>query len=285
MRYRRLRSMSSFFVFSALFACAGETVMPEETPVEDRPRAPAAAPEAPGRADEPTDASHDDPGAGPTQDCALPKGELVTRQSAEGPYVVYVPAGYDGSPTSLLVGLHGCGDDASNFAGWAVNPWATRATQEHIGFAVGGESGNGKCWNASKDASKVLAAIDDIATCVYVHQQRVVLGGFSSGGVLAYSLGLREASRFAGILVSNAALSSAGSPSALLGNAAWAIHVAHRARTHDGVFPIARVRGDWKAIEDAGFPIVTSELPGGHDGMSEDWAEWLIPQMQSWKRP
>lgn len=71
----------------------------------------------------------------------------------------------------------------------------------------------------------------------------------------------------------------------LIDGASWKIHVAHRARTGDSVFPIAKVKADWKAMSAASFPIVTSELAGGHDGKSDDWATWLIPQSESWVRP
>lgn len=256
----------------------------------DEPADQADAPEAAPEASEtptspPTAAPADDPGPAPTKACGIPKGELTVRQSGKGSYVVYVPQSYKGAPTRLLVGLHGCGDSAWNFAEWAVNPYATRDGQDHIGISIDDASGGGNCWNLGADAAKVLAAIDDVAKCVYVHQQKVVVGGFSSGGMLAYKLGMEESSRFAGILISNSALSSAGNRDALIAKASWSIPVAHRAGTYDSVFPITKVRSDWAALKAAGFPLETSEVPGGHDGTTEDWANWLIPKMQGWKRP
>ena len=38
------------------------------------------------------------------------------------------------------------------------------------------------------------------------------------------------------------------------------------------------MKADWAKTKAAGFPLLTSETPGGHDGVSADWATWLIPQ-------
>jgi predicted esterase len=168
-----------------------------------------------------------------------------------------------------------------NFAQWGAAPYDTRDDQKHLAISVDGASGGGNCWNVPADAPKVIAAIDDMAKCFYVHKQKVVIGGFSSGGMLAYALGITQAERFAGILIENSNV-----PNGIdLSKASWKINIAHRARTGDGAFPIAGVRSQWQKLRAAGFPLETEELPGGHDGESSDWAEWLIPKMASWKAP
>jgi poly(3-hydroxybutyrate) depolymerase len=179
--------------------------------------------------------------------------------------------------------VHGCGDTAANFAQWGPNPYDTRSTQDWIGISIGGEDGN--CWNASDDA-KVLAAMDDISSCFWVHQKKVVLAGFSSGGELTYRLGLGNASRFAGLLIEDSGLYAAnGNPDGLLANAAWKINIAHRAHTSDTVFPLATVQADWAKTTAAGFPLTTSVVAGTHDGTSTDWWSWLIPQSATWTAP
>jgi pimeloyl-ACP methyl ester carboxylesterase len=277
-------SVSLLFV-SALAGCSSADAVQSPAPAS------AAATPDPGTEQAPPDvtpppAPVDDPGPAPAGCGAFQKDAdgFFTRTTAEGDYVGYVPKAYDGTPTRLVVGLHGCGDEAYNFATWGVNPYDTRDTQSWIGISIDGASRGGGCWSTS-DASKVLAAIDDIATCVYVHKQKVVLAGFSSGGELAYSLALKNAGRFAGLLIENSTLSAAGSPDALLAGAAWKINVAHLAHTDDSVFPIAKVRADWSKIQAAGFPLQTDEVPGDHDGTSDDWAGWLLPKMDSWKAP
>jgi dienelactone hydrolase len=229
------------------------------------------------------------PGAGPkpTATCTVSKDAagFFTRSSAKSSYVAYVPASYDGSkPVRLIVGLHGCGDSAMNFATWGVNPYDTRKTQEHIGISIGGKDGN--CWSLGTDDDKVLAAVDDISQCFWVHQKKVAIAGFSSGGQLAYRVGLKHASRFAAILIEGSGLYAADSnPDALLSGAAWKLHIAHRTHTSDTVFPLAKVKADWTKTTAAGFPLLTSETPGGHDGVSADWSTWLIPQSATWTAP
>ena len=229
------------------------------------------------------------PGAGPkpTATCTVSKDAagFFTRSSAKSSYVAYVPASYDGSkPVRLIVGLHGCGDSAANFAAWGVNPYDTRKTQEHIGISIGGQDGN--CWSLGTDDDKVLAAVDDISKCFWVHQKKVAVAGFSSGGQLAYRVGLKQASRFAAILIEASGLYAADSnPDALLSGASWKVNIAHRTHTSDTVFPLAKVKADWAKTKAAGFPLLTSETAGGHDGVSADWSTWLIPQSAAWTAP
>ena len=230
-------------------------------------------------------------GAGPkpTGTCSVTKDSagFFTRTSSKSSYVAYVPASYTGSqPVRLIVGLHGCGDSAMNFATWGVNPYDTRTGQEHIGISIGGKDGS--CWSMGVDDEKVLAAVDDISKCFWVHQKKVVIAGFSSGGQLAYRVGLDKASRFAGIIIEDSALYAAGSnpsPDTLLANAAWKVNIAHRTHTSDTVFPLAEVKADWTKTKAAGFPLQTSETAGGHDGVSADWATWLIPQSAAFTAP
>jgi poly(3-hydroxybutyrate) depolymerase len=227
-----------------------------------------------------------DAGPPPTTSCTITKDSngFFTRTSSEGSYVAYVPASYNGEPMRVIVGLHGCGDNAYNFATWGVNPYATRSTQNHIGLSIGGRDGT--CWNTSgDDDAKVMAAVEDIATCFYVHQRKVVLAGFSSGGDLTFRVGLRNASSFAGLLIEDSSLYGTGDGPALLSAAAWKLPMAHRHHTSDPVYPIVQVRADWLLIKAAGFPLVTSETAGGHDGVTEDWADWLIPQSRNWTSP
>ena len=231
-----------------------------------------------------------DPNAGagpkPTATCPVTKDSsgFFTRGSGASSYVAYVPASYDGStPTRLIVGVHGCGDSAYNFATWGVNPYDTRSSQTHIGISIGGQDGN--CWTAADDA-KVLAAVADISSCFWVHQKKIVLAGYSSGGELTYRLGLSQASHFAGLLIEDSGLYAANNnPDGLLANAAWKLNIAHLTHTSDTTFPLAQVKADWTKTTAAGFPLITDETAGTHDGTSTDWANWLIPQSAAWSAP
>ena len=248
--------------------------------------APGSEPETP---EEPAKPAEPDPGPAPTETCSVQKDAdgFFWRTSPKSPYVAYVPASYSpNEPMRVIVGMHGCGDDAMNFAKWGMNPFPTRATQQHIGISVSGETGSNECWSMGNDDDKVLAAVEDLAKCFWVNRSKIVVAGFSSGGQLAYRVGMMRASTFAGILIENSGLYAAGSTSAaLIAGASRKIPVAHRAHTSDTVFPLAKVKADWQAMTEAGFPLTTSEVAGGHDGTTDDWADWLIPQSESWVRP
>jgi predicted esterase len=229
------------------------------------------------------------PGPKPASTCSVTKDSLgfFNRNSGKSDYVAFVPASYSkDKPMRLVVGLHGCGDNALNFAKWAVNPWDTRAKQQHIGISVGGETGGGKCWNIGGDDAKVMAAVEDIAKCYWIDRSKIVLAGYSSGGQLAYRVGLKQADKFAGILIENSGLYAAGdTPAKLTAGASWKINIAHSAHTGDGVFPIAKVQADWTTIRNAGLPLKSQAIAGGHDGDGKEWANWLIPASAGWVKP
>ena len=222
----------------------------------------------------------DRPGPAPAGCAGITKDKdgFFTRTTAQGSYVGFVPKAYAGQPSALVVGIHGCGDSAMNFAKWAVNPYGTVDTQAHIGISIGGR--DGQCWDTKNDAAKVTAAIDDIAKCFYVHQQKVVLAGYSSGGILAYKMGLGESAKYAGIIIENSGLGGAAPA-----GASWKINVAHIAHLSDDSFPIAGTRADWAKLEAAGIPLQKKEVPGTHDGTSDDWSDFLVPKIAAWKAP
>lgn len=242
---------------------------------------PAPAPTTPpGIAGPGTKPPVDDPGPAPAGCGAITKDKngFFTRTSGAASYVGFVPTSYTGAPTRLVVGMHGCGDDAMNFATWAVAPAKVRATADYIGISIGGK--DGKCWDTNADMAKVTAAIADVSTCFYVHQQKVVLAGYSSGGILAYKLGLSQSSKFAGILVENSGLGGANPA-----GAAWKLDIAHIAHKGDTSFPIAKTRADWAKLEAAGFPLQKKEVDGDHNGTSDDWVDFLLPKIGAWKAP
>lgn len=221
--------------------------------------------------------------------CAVTKDAngFFTRNSTQSPYVVYIPAKYTHyAPMRLIVGLHGCGDTPENFASWGINPWKTRATQTHIGISIGGETGGNKCWNVSgADDAKIAAAIEDLKHCYWIDERKVVIAGYSSGGQLAYRMGMLDSGRFAGIVIENSGFYAAGDKNTLLWTSQWRLNIAHRAHTGDTVFPLSRVRADWDILRAWKFPLTTSEVAGTHSGTGDDWADWLIPTSANWTRP
>jgi predicted esterase len=233
----------------------------------------------------------DEAGPGPTQACpATPDGQGFFRlTSSASDYWVRLPPGYDPAaptPQRLVVGIHGCGDSAQNFLQWAIAPFPLRATQGYIAISLGGK--DGQCWDMTADPPKVLAAIEHVRSCFWVHQKRVTLAGFSSGGMLAYKVGLGNAGLFSGLLIENSGLSAGvggGNVDSVLAAAAWKLNVAHTARLGDDNFPIAGVRSDRDKLTAAGFPVDFREVEGEHGDVGGDWAEFLLPHVTSWEAP
>ena len=233
----------------------------------------------------------DDPGPGPTQQCVINKDSsgFFTLTSPKSDYVVRLPPTYSvqsPQPTRLLVALHGCGDTAMNHATWAAVPYALRASQDYIAISVGGR--DGACWSVPADSALVFAAITHVRSCFYVHQKKIVLAGYSSGGDLTYLTALKNAAMFAGILIEHSDITQnvgANNVDATLAGSAWKLNVAIRAGTADQVYPIATVRGDRDKMIAAGFPVNYDETPDTHNGTSDDWALFLIPKMATWTAP
>lgn len=231
-----------------------------------------------------------DPGPGPTQSCVInpDANGFFTLTGASTTYAIRLPPAYEVAhprPSRLLVALHGCGDNAMNFATWAAVPFALRANQNYIAISVGGR--DGACWNLS-DGPLVAAAIAHVRSCFYVHQERIVLGGYSSGGGLAYKLAMTDALTYAGVLIEHSSLSSAVGSSnvdAALNAAAWNLNIAHTAGINDLSYLIAGVRSDRDKIIAHGFPLQYREDASDHNGSSSDWSDYLLPLMANWTLP
>lgn len=207
--------------------------------------------------------------------------------SPKGDYWVRLPPKYDKTKAArLLFGFHGCGDNALNFATWAIVPYALRTTQDYIGASLGGR--DGACWTISTDTAVAQAALAHIASCFAIDPKKTVLAGYSSGGGMAFSMGFGDAAKYAGILIENSGLSQAvggGNVTKVLGAVAWKIDVAQSARIGDGSYAIAGIRADRDKMLAAGIPLLYRELDGTHDGTTDDWALYLIPKMATWTAP
>ena len=219
--------------------------------------------------------------------------------SSASPYFVYVPSAYDAShkkPSSLLVWLHGCGGDGSGDT-WTVSPGtrlaSTIGAQNWISLSLGGR--DGKCWNVNTDSALVLAAIADVETRFNIDPKRIVIGGYSSGGDLAYRTAFYNAKMFAGVIAENTApFRDTGSTQAnSLKAATWKLPVVHLAHLSDTTYPIATVRKETDALTAAGFPMVRIERAGTHadkdtdtSGTVFDRRAFLLPFMNvGWSAP
>lgn len=114
-------------------------------------------------------------------------------------YKLFIPSEYTGAPLPLIVMLHGCGQDADDFAcGTGMNALAEKyhclvAYPEQSSGANGG-----KCWNWFEQAHHqrgqgepaLIAGITQKIVAEYtVDAKRVFVAGLSSGGAMAVILG------------------------------------------------------------------------------------------------
>ncbi|MBS2019683.1 MAG: hypothetical protein JST00_42870 [Deltaproteobacteria bacterium] len=228
----------------------------------------------------------------PVAPLTVTKASVVTLSSSKGPYSVYVPSSYDAThrtPTKVLLWMHGCGGNAYGDA-WAVSPGGS---QSWISVTVGGRDGD--CWDPSTDAPMVLAALDDVQRRLNVDRRRVVIGGYSSGGDMAYRTAFYNASRFAGIIAENTSpfRDTGSSQASSIAAASWRLNVVHLAHTSDVTYPIAGVRTETNALKSAGFPMTRIERPGTHwdpdtstTGTNRDMRVYLLPYLDAgWTSP
>jgi dienelactone hydrolase len=234
----------------------------------------------------------------PTNPVPFSKGTPFTLSSSASDYWVFVPNSYDAThatPTTLFVWLHGCGGLSSGDI-YTVSPGGS---QDWISVAVGGREG--QCWDPDTDQPLVLAAIADMKTHFNIDPRRVILGGYSSGGDLAYRTAFYNSTSFAGLLIVNSSpfRDTGSTQAASLAAATSKFHVVHLAHLQDSTYPISGVRKETEAMISAGFPLTRVEVDGGHydeagaienghavPGTDADIATYLLPHIDDgWLSP
>jgi enterochelin esterase-like enzyme len=127
-------------------------------------------------------------------------------------YAVYLPRGYDPSRAyPLMVVLHGGSANGNLFLGVVLGNnmnwkeydqhlWDDFTPRYHPDWIVVAPDGFGHVMWRFMGEQDVLDVVDDVQKHYHVDADRVVLTGLSNGGVGAYNLGMRHASRFAAVL-------------------------------------------------------------------------------------
>lgn len=204
-------------------------------------------------------------------------------------YFGFVPKSYNPStPMPLLIWAHGCGGEAEGYA-YVVGSETAEAGRGWLALSLGGRDFD--CWVPSIDEAKVMAAVEDFEAHFNVDRHRVFLGGYSSGGDLAYRTGFRHSSTFAGLLIENSSpfRDTESTQAESLGAATTKFHIAHLAHTGDTEYPLATVHAEIEAVENAGFPVTFIPKPGGHyDSHTDpDLQEELLPLIETsgWTSP
>jgi pimeloyl-ACP methyl ester carboxylesterase len=234
----------------------------------------------------------------PTAPIPFAKETVFMLQDPASEYWVYVPRSYDSThqtPTKLFVWLHGCGGEGR----YDIENVSPGEGQDWISIAVGGTEGG--CWDPAGDQGKVTAAIADLKTHFNLDPKRVILGGYSSGGDLAYRMAFEHAGEFAGILVENTTpfRDTGLTQGQALAAASWKFNVIQVAHLQDDTYPIATVRDETAAMVAAGFPVAVIERTGTHydepgdvvagtpvPGTDADVRTYLLPHIDDgWTAP
>jgi predicted esterase len=151
--------------------------------------------------------------------------------------------------------------------------------QDWMTIAIGGREG--ECWTPSADEPRVMAALADVETHFNVDRGRVILGGYSSGGDLAYRTGFRHSSTFEGLLIENSSpfRDTESSPAESLAAATTKFPIIHLAHTGDTTYPLAGVQKEVGEVAAAGFPVELIQRPGAHSDANtdSDLVEYLLP--------
>jgi len=206
-------------------------------------------------------------------------------------HTAHVPEGEGPFPTVLA--LHGWGANAHDLLGLAPYLHGGRALvlcpQGPVAFDVGQGmqgygwfplTGGGPPDPVQFAAGKAaISGFLDVACERYpVDARRLVVLGFSQGGVMAYDLALREPARFAGLVALSswlpAALAATIEPSDALG--ALPAFVEHG--TQDPMIPVDRGRESRDALLRLDVPTAYHEYEMGHEIQAEtlrDLVDWL----------
>lgn len=234
----------------------------------------------------------------PSDPIGFKKDEAFEIKSGATPYWIFVPNRYDEShstPTKLFLWMHGCGGESGGDI-FTVSPGGS---QDWISVSLGGR--DGACWDPGADMAKVLGAIADVKSHFNISPRQVILGGYSSGGDLAYRTAFYNSNEIAGVLAEDTTpfRDTGSTQQASIAAATHRFDAVHLAHLQDDTYPIAGVRQETDAMIAAGFPLQRIEVRGTHydnpgdvvngqavPGTDADVATHLLPHIgDGWTSP
>jgi len=206
-------------------------------------------------------------------------------------HTAHVPAG-DG-PFPTIVTLHGWGASAHDLLGLA--PFLQRGSAlvlcpegpvsfeigpgvvGHGWFPLAGAGGGAPDPRAFQRGADLLRRFLDEAVARYpIDRRKLVLLGFSQGGVMAYDIALREPRRFAGLVALSSWLPAPLVPPKQPEHEGFPVFVVHG--TEDPMIPVERARESRDALIRLGVGLTYREFEMGHEIRPEalrDLVRWL----------
>lgn len=210
-------------------------------------------------------------------------------------HTAYEPAGDGPHPT--VVALHGWGASAMDLLGLAPylagGRFLVLCPQGRIEVPLGPMSGYG--WfpltmGAPPDASAFAAGVNatmrfiDAAARRYpIDRNKLVVLGFSQGGVIAYALALREPARFAGLVALSSWLPGPVAQTLAVGSPDHLSALVHHG-ARDDLIDVARGRESVEHLRGLRIPVAYREFDMGHEINADSLADlsaWLEDKILS----
>jgi phospholipase/carboxylesterase len=199
-------------------------------------------------------------------------------------YLVTVPSGQpDDASLPLIVVLHGRGADANDLADLApmldgpggyrfVFANAPKAFEPYPGMTFGFTWFDG--WpptpeSIAQSRRLLLEFLDEIAKRYPPKDGKVILAGFSQGGLMALDSGFRTAAPLAGLVVMSGGLYEEELPD-LEARKDQRVLIVHG--TLDDMIPVVAARRARRVLEDHGIQPEYHEFPMGHHVTQESMA-------------
>lgn len=206
-------------------------------------------------------------------------------------HAIYQPEGDGPHPTILT--LHGRGANALDLLGLAPYICGGRflviCPQGPLETAIGPES-TGYAWypmslGGAPDIAAILASrqklqefLEQCLERYPVDRNKLVLLGFSQGGVMAYSVALAGARRFAALVALSSWLPQELTPHLTLAEAAPPLPILIQHGTQDSMIEIQRARQSVETLRQARVPLDYREYEMGHEirpRSLNDLSAWL----------
>ena len=206
-------------------------------------------------------------------------------------HTLYQPAGDGPFPTVLT--LHGRGANAFDLLGLAPylcagkflmicpqGPLETPIGPEAVGYAwYPMSNGGAPDVEAMLSSQKKLQAfLDECLKSYPIDPKKLVVLGFSQGGVMAYSLALANPGRFAALAVLSSWLPKELVPRLNVTDAVQSLPTLVQHGTQDPMIEIARARSSVETLRQLHVPLTFREYPMGHEIGARSLAElstWL----------
>jgi len=206
-------------------------------------------------------------------------------------HTIYQPA-RDG-PFPTLLTLHGRGANAFDLLGLAPylcagkflmicpqGPLETPIGPEAVGYAWYPMSNGGvpDVEAMLSQQKKLQAFLDDCLKSYPIDPKKLVVLGFSQGGVMAYSLALANPERFAALAVLSSWLPKELLPRLNVTDAVQSLPTLVQHGTQDPMIEVARARSSVETLRQLRVPLTFREYPMGHEIGARSLAElstWL----------